>query len=229
MEPNEFPRRATAAALVVGAGALLALLTNHPHPSGTTFLELMRSEAEQARIDAVIHGGFIAVLCLLLTSLSLVARALYRTSPMLASGGLVFFAAGCIAFSAAMLLDGFMVPRLAGDYVNSQSPSRAELLQVEINFCHTLIGLLMAMAMLFHALTMAMWSFVWIHLRGITRLIGLLGVTAGLCIIAGIAMAEGTLGTTMAVASFLLNAAWYIGVAVYAMHGAAAWRPAPDK
>ena len=87
--------------------AAFGLLASHPEGDAHSFAEVLRNEAANRAMDALVHGGFIVVL-----ALQTIGYARLR-SP----AGLILFAFGAAFLSASMLLDGLATPALAMRYL----------------------------------------------------------------------------------------------------------------
>ena len=58
------PSRAIGLLLIASSVASLLLLANHPGGSAHSFADTLKQEAANRGIDALVHGGFIAVLAI---------------------------------------------------------------------------------------------------------------------------------------------------------------------
>jgi hypothetical protein len=172
-EPNPSPARAAGFLAMASAVATVALLVAHPEGTAHDFAGLLREEAAGRATDAVVHGGFIAVLAVQTVCYAVLARRLERLSAL---AGLVFFAFGAALLSASMVLDGLVIPALAARYL--ATPETAHPLFALVGIA---IGWLMPLGLAFQAAAVAAWG---LALRGVMRVLAVLG---GAAMLAGLA------------------------------------------
>jgi hypothetical protein len=204
--------KAAGLALVMVAAASLALLINHPSSSAQTFAEVLREEAANRTRDAVVHGGFIAILGVQLVCLAVLSLRL-GLERVAAVGGFVLSAIGAILLILSMLLDGFVVPAVAMRYVDIlERQGDANILFVLLG---TLIGFLMPTALLFQSAGMACWSAALVRRQGVARGIGLFGVAIAVLTVIGIVATAGRVPHVL-IGAVALLAAWYgvVGLAL---------------
>jgi hypothetical protein len=173
--------RAAGILLLLTALASLALLAAHPAETATTFAAVLKEEAANRNVAAVVHGGYILVLVLQVVGYAkLSARLdLRRLLPL---AGLVFFAAGTVILSASLLLDGLVIPALAARYADV--PAKIDSARTLFVFCETAIGFLMPMGLAFQGAAIASWgAALW---RASSRIAGAIGLLSGLGMIAAL-------------------------------------------
>jgi hypothetical protein len=155
--------RAAGFVALTSAAATIALLAFHPESGAHDFAGVLREEAAGRATDAVVHGGFIAVLA--------VQTACYAVLSQRVKGlaGLVFFAFGAAFLSASMVLDGLVTPALAARYL--AAPEKIEYARALFVLVGTLIGWLMPIGLAFQAAAIAAWGFA---LRGMARVAAVL-------------------------------------------------------
>src|SRR5689334_5369769 len=106
-------RRQVSAGLIVCSLAMLLLLAAHPAgQAGQPLIEVLRAEAADQYRDAMVHGGFIAVLCLLTVFFVRVSHAM-GFDRVRVIAGLVSFCIGSLSLTASMTLDGLVIPTVA--------------------------------------------------------------------------------------------------------------------
>jgi hypothetical protein len=202
-------------ALVILAVLSLALLANHPSGAARSFADLLREEAANRGLDALVHGGFIAVLASQLVCLAIMTVRLGLGRP-LAIAGMVLTAIGAAFLMLSMLLDGLVTPAVAVRYlevvdvVERQNDAKAlfVLLGAAVSF-------LMPAGLVLQATGLACWSGVFVRRSGLLRAIGVYGVVVAIAAVAGIA-ATGAKVPHVLIAAIVLVAAAYalIGVAL---------------
>src|SRR6185369_6450275 len=90
--------------LAIATGiAGVALLASHPGGAATDFAGVLREEAANRAMDAVVHGGFVIVLALQMVCYALLSARLGLTRGAVMAA-LVFFAFGAAFLSASMLV-----------------------------------------------------------------------------------------------------------------------------
>ncbi len=199
-------------ALLVLAVASLGLLVNHPSAAAQTFADVLRSEAASRTVDAVVHGGFIAVLGAQLVCLAVLSMRLgLHRIPAVA--GLVLGAIGTAFLMLSMLLDGLVTPAIAARYVDVvERQGEARILFVLLG---TIIAFVMPTGLLFQAAGMMSWSAAFVRREGLLRGAGLFGIAAGAMIIVAIAATAGRVPYVL-IGAIVVAAGWYglIGLAL---------------
>jgi hypothetical protein len=210
LETKEQDTRAAGLILIAAFLATLALLANHPGGGGATFADVLRNEAKDARTDAIVHGGYIAVMGIEFVCFSVFARRL-GLQRMLSLAGLIFTAAGFAFLAGSMLLDGLVIPaiaqRFAGAAVQKLDMARALFL-----LCGIAISFLMPIGMLFQAAGVSAWSFALTTGRGLARGIGVLGILGAAVLFAAVGAAS--LYPAALMGGFLVTALWALAVGI---------------
>jgi len=215
-------QRGLAAALALCALATLTLLASHPAPAGHGLAELISSEARDRARDALVHGGFIVTLAVLIVCFVFLSRRLgSERVPVVA--GFVAYCIGCGALMLSMIVDGFAVPAIAArfDPAGGGDLKSAETLFI---LCGTLIRFLMPLGLAFQAAAMLAFSAVILRSGGWGRAVGVLGVAAAL-LLGGALLAVPPRGAMhVLLGGIVLQALWYFGLA------GLLWRaPAPSR
>jgi hypothetical protein len=175
----------TGAVLIATGIASLALLANHPGGQAQDFAGVLREEAANRTMDALVHGGFVAVLAIQLVCYAVFARRLDRTAALAA---FLFFALGAAFLSASMVLDGLVIPSIAAKYL--PAPAKYDSARALFALCGTMIGFLMPIGIAFQATATACWG--WALLRsGAARTTGVIGLALGGLLLAGLATMAG--------------------------------------
>src|ERR1700761_1501679 len=147
----------SAGALSIAAGiASIGLLAFHPGGGAHDFLGVLKDEAAHRAANALVHGGFVAVLALQAVCYVALTLRLGRQSAvagMSAVAGLVFFAFGAALLAASVILDGLAIPALAAKYL--AAPNKIEFAKSLFALIGTLIGIVMPMGLAFQSAAMA--------------------------------------------------------------------------
>jgi hypothetical protein len=205
---RRLPGRAAGIALLVCAALTLALLANHPSGAAATFADRVREEAANSGRDALVHGGFIAVLAVQLACLAIMTLRLGLTRPF-AIAGFVLTAIGAGFLMGSMLLDGLVTPAVASRYLGvievAERQNDAKALFVVLG---ATISFLMPAGLLLQAAGLACWCGVFVRDRGLVRVTGIYGAVAASAVIVAIA-ATGAMVPHVLIAALLLVAAAY--------------------
>jgi hypothetical protein len=200
--------RGVGVVLVATALASILLLLAHPGDAATSFADILKSEAAHRALDAVVHGGYIAVLAVQSICLAIISRRLgLARAPVVA--GLVFFAIG-VAFSAGSLLtDGLIVPAIAAKYLAAPA-DKLEFAKSLFVLCGAAIRVLMPMGLLFQSAGIVSWSLA--LLRGTSRTAGMLGLLIGGATVAALAATVTTLNPLVVMGGLAAQAVWIVAV-----------------
>jgi hypothetical protein len=186
------------------------LLINHPSGSGHTFAEVLRSEAADQVVDAIVHGGFIVVLSLELVGMAIVsARIGLRRPAVIAALVFALFGAGFLALS--MCLDGLVLPAIAVRY--AEVPEKVDQARSLFVLLGTLVRFLMPVGLLFQAASVAAWSAALWPCSGIVRTAAIVGIVVAVLAAAGIA-ATAAMSPHMLIGALVGMALWYALVGV---------------
>ncbi|HEX4295270.1 MAG TPA: hypothetical protein VHZ29_14135 [Rhizomicrobium sp.] len=182
-DPTE-PSTRGAGILSIATGiAAFALLANHPGGAAHDFAGVLRDEAANRVMDAVVHGGFIAVLALQ-TVCYAIFSARIGFSRATAAAGLIFFAFGTAFLSASMVLDGLVTPAVAAKYL--AAPDRIEFARSLFVLIGTLIGFLMPIGLAFQSAAIACWGWA-LSASRLSRAAGVFGLALGAISLAALA------------------------------------------
>jgi len=180
MDGTQSTSRATGIVAIVTGVAAVVLLLNHPGEQATDFAGLLKDEAANLTINAIVHGGYLFVLPLQIVCYAVLTGRI-GFNRALAIAGLVFFATGAAIQMADLLVDGFMLPTIATRYL-AAPPDRVLYARALFVLCETAIQFLLPLGIGFQAVGIAMWGSVsirrvpWAGSAGIT--IGLLALAA---------------------------------------------------
>ena len=135
----------------------VVLLVAHPGGGGPAGIgEVLKREAAGQGIDALVHGGEIAVQAALLVGLSVLAARL-GASRAVVIAGLTLSAIGFAALAASLLVDGLVVPAIAARYVSAPATAQAEARPLLV-LAGALIRFLMPMGLAFQSTAAVAWG-----------------------------------------------------------------------
>jgi len=196
-----------AIALASACLATIALLAHHPvarrtpdDPHGLHELVHLGGQA------ALVHGALFAIFGALLYGVIGLAFTLDRRRPAV-TFGLAMYGAGCGAMAAAMLLDGFVIARLAQRLLgDGQSPEGMAALAL------VAIGIQVFTRAGFFGMGIGMCALSWAR-AGAGRLLAALALPAAVLPLALLASSGMTLRPVTLIGLTALQATWYLGAA----------------
>jgi hypothetical protein len=199
---NDSGDRAAGILLLLAAIASLALFAAHPAETATSFAGVLKEEAANRSMAAVVHGGYIAVLVLQIIGYTkLSARLDLRRLRCLA--GIVLFVAGTVFLSASLLLDGLVIPALAARYADA--PAKIEAARTLFVFCETAMGFLMPIGLAFQGAAIASWG---AALWRASRITGTIGVLFGFGMLGALAANIARPNPLFAMGSLIVPMLW---------------------
>jgi len=197
------PARAAGILSIVTGIATVALLANHPGGDAHTFADVLKDEAANRTMDAIVHGGFVVVLALQAICYATLSARIGRG----AIAGLVFFAFGAAFLSASMVLDGLVTPALAVKYL--AAPEKIEFAKSLFALVGTLIGLLMPIGLAFQSAAAGAWG-VALMTSGISRIAGVIGLALGGAAFVALAATAGTMNPLVLMGVLAVTALWAV-------------------
>jgi hypothetical protein len=186
MTDTTSPARATGFLAIATGIAAFALLASHPGGDAHSFADVLKDEAANRVADAVVHGGFVAVLALQAICYAILTARLGRAG----IAGLVFFAFGAAFLSASMVLDGLATPALAVKYL--AAPQKIEFAKSLFALVGTLISLVMPIGLAFQSAAIAAWGAALAATR-VSRIAGAIGLVLGGGAFAALAATAGSM------------------------------------
>ena len=186
-------------------------MANHPSDGAHSFVDLIKSEANNQVIDGLVHGGFIVTLGALIVCFVLFSRCLGSARVPVVIG-LVTFCIGSGSLIASMMLDGFATPAIAGRFTGTEVDNLSMAKTIFI-LLGTLIRFLMPMGMLFQSVAMFSWSSIIVRRGGLPRAVGAFGLAVALFLIVAIVAAPATMATHVLLGGIVLQALWYFALA----------------
>jgi hypothetical protein len=210
--PDPPPTRAVGVILIATVLATYGLLANHPGGVTGGFAELLKSEAANQMMDAIVHGGFIVVLSIQLVCFAVFSThlCLRRTSVI---AGLVFFAIGAVMLSLSLVIDGLVTPAVAVRYASAAS-DKLEFARSLFVLCGALVRFLMPIGLAFQAAAILGWSTALLGEHGFERAAGVLGAVVFTLTMAALAADFTGMGPYVLMAALIGLALWYVAVGV---------------
>lgn len=192
--------------LLIAAGITsVALLASHPEGGAARdFAGVLKAEAADQFMDAVVHGGFIVVMAIELFCYALFSSRL-KAAPAAATAGLVFFGVGAAFLSASMLLDGLVTPAIAAKYL--AAPNKIEFAKALFVLVGTLIRFLMPIGLAFQSAAVAAWGLALFTSRT-SRIAGAFGMVIGLLLLAAFAATATAMNPMVLMGAIAVLALW---------------------
>ena len=204
------PSRALGWVLIACAVATVALLANHPGGASHSFADMLRSEAANQVSDAVVHGGFIAVMAVELVCFAgLAVRLGPVRTPVLAA--MIFTAAGFLALAGSMIVDGLVTPALAARYLAGPADG-LDAARPLLALCGVLIRFLMPMGLAFQAAGTLAWGAALLSGRGFARATGIGGLALGASILVALAVTVSGMNPLVLMGAIAGQAVWIVAV-----------------
>ncbi|HEY3638343.1 MAG TPA: hypothetical protein VGK90_09335, partial [Rhizomicrobium sp.] len=194
--------RAPGWVLVASAIAMIVLLALHPEGQAKDFAGVLRNEAADRRIDAIVHGGFVLILAIQMACYAIFSLRLAKAMNA-AITGLVFFCFGAAMLSGSTLIDGLVLPSIAAKYAGV--PAKIDSARTLYAFGGAMISILMPLGIGFQSAGITAWG--WGLLRTKRRGAGIAGLSIGLL----------ALVTTIAAAFTMNPMALMVGIAALAL------------
>ena len=206
------PARAAGILSIATGIATVALLANHPGGDAHTFADVLKDEAANRTMDAIVHGGFVVVLALQAICYATLSARIGRG----AIAGLVFFAFGAAFLSASMVLDGLVTPALAVKYL--AAPQKIEFAKSLFALVGTLIGLLMPIGLAFQSAAVGAWGAA-LTASGISRTAGIIGLALGAAALVALAATAGTMNPLVLMGTLAVTAVWAVTAGFVLLRG----------
>lgn len=149
-------QRGVGAVLALSAIVSVVLLASHPEGSAHDFAGMLKEEAAGRLMDAIVHGGFIAVLAIQLVCYAALSVRLGATR-VAVMAGFIFFAVGTGALMGSLTIDGLVVPGLAARYVGA-AVEKQNLVRGAFAFAGGAIAILMPMGLLLQGSGIVAWG-----------------------------------------------------------------------
>jgi hypothetical protein len=191
--------------LLIAAGiASVALLASHPDGApAKDFAGVLKAEAADQIMDAVVHGGFIVVLAVELFCYALFSARMKASAA--ATAGLIAFGAGAAFLSASMLLDGLVTPAIAAKYL--AAPNKIEFAKSLFVLVGTMIRFLMPIGLAFQSAAVAAWGLALFNSRT-SRIAGAFGIVVGLGLLAAFGATASAMNPMVLMGAIAVLALW---------------------
>jgi hypothetical protein len=153
-------RTSRIAAAAIASMAVLVMVALFHHPVIQPDVTARGAQLQIARLSAennLVHGALTAMLCVLASALAVFGHALGPRRPAL-SAALAVYCLGCVLLGVAMLFDGFIVPRLAGQFA-SGSTSETEAGLLILHATGIVIQVFSKAGLIAHCVAILTWSY----------------------------------------------------------------------
>ncbi len=206
--------RRAALAIAGTTGLVLLALSHHPVAGkAASVQESLAKLAELQMMDGVVHGVLMIMLAVLVAGFASFSVMLGRTRPPVIAG-LSAYVLGCCTVVAAMLLDGFVVPQLAVQFVAAPE-SEVQVVDILLRVIGTVIQVLTKAGLLAMCVALLAWSYALATTPSLAggRWCAAVGVAGGLG--TGLFIMFGNVALTPAslMAIFGIHSLWNFGVA----------------
>jgi hypothetical protein len=204
------------AAIAIACTTALALVALFHHPVVSRTVPVQESIAQIASVqmaDGLVHGALIVMLALLAAGFAVFGALLGSgRTPVIAA--MAAYACGCVLVVGAMLLDGFVVPQLARQFMASPQGD-IELLHIVLRVIGTVIQVLTKAGLLSMCAALLMWSYALLSASALpwSRWCASVGLLAGVLPALIILLVEMRLTPASLMAIFGVHAAWNFSVA----------------
>lgn len=213
MSESSVSRRRLSALFAASGVTLMVLLSVHPHEQLHAFSDVVAFEISHRLINALVHGGAIALFLVLLAGHVALARVINSAS-LSVTLAVTAFGAGCVFMMASLVLDGFVTPALALQYRAAQDFAVQHSIEALVRFCGTNIRVLMPMALLALAASALAWCVPMVRAGGRSRLAGAVSGVIGAMVGVMMSAAAPPIGDHAVTASLFLIALWHFALAL---------------
>jgi len=150
----------------------------HPSTQATDVADALAEMTRELGQSQQVHGILIALIGVLFFGFfGFASRQGLHRGPALA--GLIAYGAGCAGYIGAALINGFVEPGIAAQFVNG-SPEEMLFARQSIGVWYYAATLLAEFSVVAVAAGILLWSLELVRQRGFTRLIGATGIVLGL-------------------------------------------------
>jgi hypothetical protein len=198
-------------ALATGVLAI-ALLLNHPAEHATDLSSLLKQEAENRTLNAIVHGGFLLLLPIQFVCYAVLSRTL-GFARALCLAGIVFFMTGAAIQIADLAVDGLMIPAMAQRYL-AAPPEQLANVRAVFFLCETAIRILMPLGLGFQAAAIIAWAAAMLRE---SRGYGVLAFALGLVAFSADVAAAATGAQHLLFLAIVLLQLWAIATGVFLM------------
>jgi len=200
------------AGIVVGLGAALTLLAVANHPVlNRSHGDILTQVVALGPMDRFMHGSVIAVVLALVYGLAVFSllRGFGRECVL---AGFIAYALGSVSWVGAALVDGFLVPDIAGRFAGG-SAAELDTARALLVFCAIVIQTLTKFGLASVSAGILSWSLDLLRSAGAPRNVGIIGLLAG-SLPPIVVLASGmTITAHSLVVIVLAQTVWYFGIA----------------
>ncbi len=156
--PPPAHRRRAALGIACTTGLALFALFHHPVVSQASSVEESLAQLISLQLmDGVVHGGLIVMLAVLAAGFAVFSRLLgQRRAPVIVA--MAAYGVGCFIVVGAMLLDGFVVPQLARQFINTPQ-GEVDVVYIVLRVIGTIIQVLTKAGLLAMCAAFLAWSY----------------------------------------------------------------------
>jgi hypothetical protein len=208
---------ATATTLIVASVLSVVLMAFHPSLHHGTTAEAIAEIAEKGRVNAIVHGGLIALAGLLLACFWSFAERLDLRHPAVRIGA-VAYACGTATLAGAAVVNGFVVSGLGAHYAGRPAADLEALCHL-MNLCGVANQTLARIGVVATSTAIVAWSLILAGRGGSPRGVGVFGVLAGGATAVAIVCGLLPLNVHGMGAVVLLQSIWSVAVGVVWMRG----------
>ena len=200
------PGRAAGVVLGLCAVGSVILLLNHPGGAAHSFLEVLKSEADNQGSDAAVHGGFVVAMAVEYVCFAVLAARL-GLGRIAVLEAMIFTAIGFAAMTGSMILDGLVTPAVAAKYLTAP-PARVEEARGLLVLISTLIRFLMPMGLGFQAAGVIGWGAALLSRDRAAKIVGAVGLAVGAGLLLALAATYSELNPIVLMAGIAAIALW---------------------
>lgn len=209
---NKANERPAGIAIAFAAIAMLLFMMHHPLPLARDTKGFIGEMVHEGLASAIVHGALIGVMGLLLFGFTGLADQLgwYRLS---VRAGLIAYAIGLVAMSAAALTDGFILPALAAHYADRLNGG-LETFLASSQLLYLALAAAARVGVFGLSLAVLLWSLELIWRARARSAVGALGLIVGISPIILLLMGRLPLSFGGMLAFVVSQAAWYLAIAL---------------
>jgi len=174
----QFNGRPAGIAIVLAASVMIAFMAHHPVPSPGDVEHFVRELAHHGPSSAIVHGVLIGTMALLLLGFTGLAD-LIGSNRLSVRAGLIAYSIGFAAMTAAAMSDGFIMPALAAQYVDTPAGDLDSFLAT-MQMLFLALAAAARLGVVGLSLAVVLWSLTLVWRPGALSAIGALGLVLGI-------------------------------------------------
>ncbi|HTD04672.1 hypothetical protein [Undibacterium sp.] len=214
--PFSLHRRRAAMAIAATTGLALVALSHHPVASHTASAqETLAQMVALQGTDGIVHGMLIVMLAILAAGFAVFGALLGARRPAVMFA-ITAYGLGCCAMVAAMLLDGFVTPQMARQFISAPEAD-IEVVRVVMRSLGTVIQVLTKAGLLSICAALLAWSYALCSGVKVSRWsfwCAAAGIAAGLLPAMLILFADIRLAPASLTAIFAIHAVWNLAATI---------------